>query len=304
MGPGAQATRKTHTNKYGYFSYHDPTDQHHLSLNSENATLINYTVLTSSLTLTQIQQDLRLNNGRNVLTRQIDGETERRRDRETATQSSAHVRERVLVIRSSSIHTFCHDGGSLTDEKTLGPFDKSSFSFPPIKPATICLNSKFKTFSSLSPRRPPPIWKKTRRPRAAFHTLSKGVETTTVGFHNFNLRIFNLRVSNPNKLIVDVCLTRCRISMCQGLGPNKHDEISEIDCTFTLNSLLVQKLLVMLRTFAPGRGFFGRVGDWVRIGVWNSYGAWRAPMLCICICIYIYIYMCIYIYIYTYTYYM
>ena len=26
----------------------------------------------------------------------------------------------------------------------------------------------------------------------------------TVGFHNFNLRIFNLRVSKPNKLIVDV----------------------------------------------------------------------------------------------------
>ena len=52
-----------------------------------------------------------------------------------------------------------------------------------------------------------------------------------VGFHNFNLRIFNLRVSNPNKLIVDVFLTRCRISMCQGLGPKKHDEISEIDRT-------------------------------------------------------------------------
>ena len=28
--------------------------------------------------------------------------------------------------------------------------------------------------------------------------------SSTVGFHNFNLRIFNLRVSNPNKLIVDV----------------------------------------------------------------------------------------------------
>ena len=40
-----------------------------------------------------------------------------------------------------------------------------------------------------------------------------------VGFHNFNLRCFNLRVSNPNKLIVDVFLTRCRISMCQSLGP-------------------------------------------------------------------------------------
>ena len=26
----------------------------------------------------------------------------------------------------------------------------------------------------------------------------------TVGFHNFNLRIFNSRVSNPDKLIVDV----------------------------------------------------------------------------------------------------
>ena len=39
----------------------------------------------------------------------------------------------------------------------------------------------------------------------------------------------NLRVSNPNKLIVDVFLTWCRISMCQGLGPKKHDKISEID---------------------------------------------------------------------------
>ena len=28
--------------------------------------------------------------------------------------------------------------------------------------------------------------------------------SSTVGFNNFNLRIFNLRVSNPNKLIVDV----------------------------------------------------------------------------------------------------
>ena len=51
-----------------------------------------------------------------------------------------------------------------------------------------------------------------------------------VGFHNLNLRIFNSRVSNPNNLIVDAFLTRCRISMCQGLGPQKRDEISEIDC--------------------------------------------------------------------------
>ena len=53
----------------------------------------------------------------------------------------------------------------------------------------------------------------------------------TVGFHHFNLRIFNLRVPNPDKLIVDVFLTRCRISMCQGLCPKKHDENSEIDRT-------------------------------------------------------------------------
>ena len=44
---------------------------------------------------------------------------------------------------------------------------------------------------------------------------------TTVGFHNFNLRIFNLRVSNPNKSFVGVFLTRCRISMCQGLSRKK-----------------------------------------------------------------------------------
>ena len=52
---------------------------------------------------------------------------------------------------------------------------------------------------------------------AVFRPLTSSM----VGFHNFNLRIFNLRVSNPNKLIVDVFLTRCRISMCQGLGPTK-----------------------------------------------------------------------------------
>ena len=62
----------------------------------------------------------------------------------------------------------------------------------------------------------------------------------TVGFHNFNLRIFNLRVSNPNELIVDAFLTRCRISMCQGLGPKKHDEISEIDRIFGISTGLAR----------------------------------------------------------------
>ena len=88
-------------------------------------------------------------------------------------------------------------------------------------------------------------------------------EFTTVGFHNFNLRIFNLRVLNPNKLVVDVfCLTRCRISMCQGLGPNKHDEISEIDRSWrgvpqgspqgqTLRALLLRGSSVLHRSSRP-----------------------------------------------------
>ena len=35
-------------------------------------------------------------------------------------------------------------------------------------------------------------------------TPSNTHDSYTVGFHNFNLRIFDLRVSNPNKPIVDV----------------------------------------------------------------------------------------------------
>ena len=61
------------------------------------------------------------------------------------------------------------------------------------------------------------IWSTSPRPCARDCCSSSG----TVGFHNSNLRIFNLRVSNPNELIVDAFLTRCRISMCQGLGPTK-----------------------------------------------------------------------------------
>ena len=85
----------------------------------------------------------------------------------------------------------------------------------------------------------------------------------TVGFHNFNLRIFNLRVSNPNKFIVDAFLTRCRISMRQSLGPKNHDEISEIDCKVILkgpsNILLnksygMKKILVIFNKILKIRG--------------------------------------------------
>ena len=105
----------------------------------------------------------------------------------------------------------------------------------------------------------------------------------TVGFHNFNLRIFNLRVSNPNKLIVEVFLTRCRISMCQGLGPKKHDVISEIDrCPFPTAP-------ARRRRRAPGP----RV--WLIISISHIYIS-----LALSLSLYIYIYMYMYIYIYIY----
>ena len=34
--------------------------------------------------------------------------------------------------------------------------------------------------------------------------VSSAAQSSAVGFHNFNLRTFNLRVSNPSKFIVDV----------------------------------------------------------------------------------------------------
>ena len=68
---------------------------------------------------------------------------------------------------------------------------------------------------------PPKHWHHQEK-KAWDQTLSDEVpHLRTVGLHNFNLQIFNLRVSNWNKLIVDVLLTRCRISMGQGLGPKK-----------------------------------------------------------------------------------
>ena len=50
-----------------------------------------------------------------------------------------------------------------------------------------------------------------------------------VGFHNFNLRIFNLRVPDPNRLIVDVFVDTMSDFNVPGSRPKKHDEISEID---------------------------------------------------------------------------
>ena len=47
-------------------------------------------------------------------------------------------------------------------------------------------------------------YKKKATPGTVQFNKSIRAITTTVGFHNFNLRIFILRVSNPNKLIVDV----------------------------------------------------------------------------------------------------
>ena len=106
----------------------------------------------------------------------------------------------------------------------------------------------------------------------------------TVGFHNFNLRISNFRVSNPSKLIVDVFLTRCRISMCQGLGPNKHDEISEIDRTSAAPRSLCASANRACRN-SPRSTFVAKCGQHVatygnmrqnisKCGCYNSYNSY------------------------------
>ena len=46
-------------------------------------------------------------------------------------------------------------------------------------------------------------------------------EESAVGFHNFNLRIFNSRVSNPNKLIVDVFVDTMSDFNVPGSRPKK-----------------------------------------------------------------------------------
>ena len=51
----------------------------------------------------------------------------------------------------------------------------------------------------------------------------------TVGFNNFNLRIFNLRISNPSKLIVDVFCHDVGFQCASHSAQKKHDEIQEID---------------------------------------------------------------------------
>ena len=44
----------------------------------------------------------------------------------------------------------------------------------------------------------------------------------TVGFHNFNLRVQFESFKSGHSL--NIFLTRCRISMCQGFSPKKHDK--------------------------------------------------------------------------------
>ena len=106
------------------------------------------------------------------------------------------------------------------------------------------------------------------------------ITITTVGFHNFNLRIFNSRVSNPDKLTVEFFLTRCRISMCQGLGPQKHDEISEID-RITISMTMTMTMTITIT---------------ITITITTAMNYWY--YVYVCMHIYIYIYICIYIYMY------
>ena len=55
-------------------------------------------------------------------------------------------------------------------------------------------------------------------------------EILTVGFHNFNLRIFNLRISNPKQSICVCFFDTMSDFNAPGPRPKKHYEISETDC--------------------------------------------------------------------------
>ena len=76
-----------------------------------------------------------------------------------------------------------------------------------------------------SPRRPTetaPPRPRTRRVAASpSRGCSLGNIWSTVGFHNFNLQIFNLRISNHNKLIMNMFLTRYLISTCKNISTKK-----------------------------------------------------------------------------------
>ena len=57
-------------------------------------------------------------------------------------------------------------------------------------------------------------------------TKYASLHDTTVGFHHFNLRIFNSRVSNPKNKNVVYLSVLSRISNYQGLGrKNKHENL-------------------------------------------------------------------------------
>ena len=118
---------------------------------------------------------------------------------------------------------------------------------------------------------------------------------SAVGFHNFNLQTFNLRVSNPNKLIVDVFWHDVGFQ-CARVSAQK-------------NTMKFRKSTVC---WTAGLRWHER-SETHREVACMLYGIRIHVCMCICIftcvyiyiyiyihtCVYIYIYICIYIYIYN-----
>ena len=98
------------------------------------------------------------------------------------------------------------------------------------------------------------------------------------------------------------CLTRCRISICQGLCPNKHDDISEIDRTKQFEGITE---LCTRQTTAKTQATHIRTH--IRMTN-NTHAPVERPfeqvdlVVYLCVCIYIYIYACMFIHTYTYVY--
>ena len=73
-----------------------------------------------------------------------------------------------------------------------------------------------------------------------------------VGFHDFNLRNFSLRVSNPNKFFVDVFFDTMSDFNVPGSRATKHGEISEIDRRGDLNGVQKGSAPARERRFMSG----------------------------------------------------
>ena len=115
-----------------------------------------------------------------------------------------------------------------------------------------------------------------------------------VGFHNFNLRIVNLRVSNPKNTYVAYVSVLSRISNCQSLGRKNKHELLKTDRMSTTSYYMLGA--------APIGGNQTQLEKDGHPGVGSGEPIPITMYTYVCIYIYIYMYMYMYMYMCMYTY--